>query len=60
MKCLGIDFGTTYTKAAVYDNGEVKPVLFDGSDMQMPSVVLCYTDDPMGVRLVGRKAITQL
>lgn len=57
MKCLGIDFGTTYTKAAVYDNGEVKPVLFDGSDMQMPSVVLCYTDDPMGVRLVGRKAI---
>lgn len=57
MKCLGIDFGTTYTKAAVYDNGEVKPVLFDGADMQMPSVVLCYTDDPMGVRLVGRKAI---
>ena len=59
MKCLGIDFGTTYTKAAIYNDGVIKPVLFNGVDTQMPSVVLCHMDDPMGVRLVGRKAINE-
>ena len=53
---LGIDFGTTYTAAAVVINGRVSFVM-DGGEPMLPSVVHI---PPHGDPIVGRAAVHRL